>query len=131
MIKIEMKPTQYQIEIPDYGVFDVSPLGAGAEAEIRCLFRELDEAMENTKKPEFKALADREKAGEEIDKESQDYKDFIEAYKKGSEVIEKLRETVMEKMRNVIKGKNVDKLFNDFTYEQILEIHKKATREND
>ena len=47
MIKIEMKPTQYQIEIPDYGVFDVSPLGAGAEAEIRCLFRELDEAMES------------------------------------------------------------------------------------
>ena len=126
MIKIEMKPTQYQIEIPDYGVFDVSPLGAGAEAEIRCLFRELDEAMENTKKPEFKALADREKAGEEIVK-----KIDKQAYKKGSEVIEKLRETVMEKMRNVIKGKNVDKLFNDFTYEQILEIHKKATREND
>lgn len=129
MIKIEMKPTQYQIEIPGYGVFDVSPLGAGAEAEIRCRFRELDELMEKTK--QYQNIVDKEKAGEEVDKDSEEYKECIGALQNASKGVDNLRDTIIEKMQSVIKGKNVDKLFNDFTYEQILEIHKTATKGNE
>lgn len=127
MIKIEMQPTKYQIEIPGYGKFDVSPLGAGAEAEIRCAFRELDDYMSKTK--EYQDLIDKEKAGEEIDKESQEYKDCLNAFQEASNSVERLRDTIIKKMRNVFKGENVDKLFDDFTYDQIIEIHKKATKE--
>lgn len=126
MIKIELKPVTYQIEIPEYGVFDVSPLGAGAEAEIRMCFREVDELVAETKK--FTDLTDKEKAGEEVDKESQEYKDCMKALQDASKGIDKLRDTIIDKMRGVFKGKGVEKLFNDFSYEQILEIHSKATK---
>ena len=34
-MKIELAPKKIEVEIPDYGTFNVMPLGAGAEAEIR------------------------------------------------------------------------------------------------
>lgn len=129
MIKIEMKPTQYEVEVPGYGKFKISPLGAGAEAEIRMRFRELDDLMQESNK--FKYIADKENAGEEVDKESEEYKAAIESLKKCAAGVDRLRDTIIEKLRCVIKGDNVDKLFDELSYEQILELQKRATKRED
>ena len=128
-MKIEMSPKKVKVEIPNYGEFEVSPLGAGAEAEIRVIGRKISELQAETKK--YDDLVDRETKGEELDKESPEYKEAIGAYKAVAEAFDELRDTVYEKMRAVFKGKNIEKLFNDFTYDQILEIHTKATKDNE
>lgn len=125
MITIEMKPITNEVEIPGYGKFEISPLGAGAEAEIIVAYRELKQAKEDTKK--YDELVEKEEKGE-LDKNSKEYKDAIEAFRKVTELADHIRELSLEKLRAVIKGKNVDKLFNDFTYEQLNEIHEKATK---
>ena len=128
-MKIEMSPKKIKFEIPDYGEFEVSPLGAGAEAEIRIIGRKISELKSETKK--YDELVEKEKNGEELDKESEEYKKAVESYKAVAEAFDELRDVVYDKMRAVFKGKNVEKLFNDFTYDQILEIHNKATKENE
>lgn len=125
MITIEMKPIINEIEIPGYGKFEVSPLGAGAEAEIMVAFRELKEARDKAK--EFDYLIEKEQKNE-LDKESQEYKDALEAYKNVTELADRVRSLTLEKLRAVIKGDNVEKLFQDFTYEQLNEIHDRATK---
>lgn len=125
-MKIEISPIKYQIEIDGYGSFDVSPLGAGAEADIRIAYREMGEAVDATKK--FEGIVEREKNGEKMDKDSEEYKACMEAFSEASKVVDKVRETVLSKMRAVFKGKNVEKLFQDFTFDQILDIHNKATK---
>lgn len=126
-IKIEMKPIVCEVEIPNYGKFSVCPMGAGAEAEIRIISRELDEKTESTKK--YDELVEREKAGEKLDRNAEDYKACMKAYAEVGEVIDRLRDTYYEKLREVIKGKNVDKLFNDFTYDQIAKMYKEAIKD--
>ena len=123
-----MKPIKYELEIPGYGKFEVSPLGAGAEADIRILSRKLDEATEQTKA--FDDLVEKEKNGEKLDHNSEEYKKCMEAYRVAGEAVDALRDTLYEKLRNVFKGENVDKLFNDFTYDQLAEIHRKVTKKN-
>ena len=125
MITIEMKPIINEVEIPGYGKFEVSPLGAGAEAEIMVAFRELKEARDKAK--EYDYLIDKEKKNE-LDKESQEYKDALGAYKNVTELADRVRSLTLEKLRAVIKGDNVEKLFQDFTYEQLNEIHDRATK---
>lgn len=125
-IKIEMKPIVYDVEIPGYGIFQISPMGAGAEAELHVLSRELDEAMENTR--QYDALVEREKNGEELDHNTDEYKACMKSYQEAGKIVDKLRETYNEKLHKVIKGKGVAKLFEDFTYDQIAEIYKKATK---
>lgn len=127
-IKLDIKPINIKIEIPGYGEFTVTPLGAGAEAEVRIAFREMDEALKKAK--EYQSLVDREQAGEKLDTESEEYKLAIEALSIVGDLSDKARDIVMDKMREVIKGKNVDKLFNDFTYKQIQEIYRKAIEED-
>lgn len=125
MIKIELKPISNEIEIPDYGVFTVSPLGAGAEADIRIAFREMNELHEATK--QYEELVEKDKKGE-ADKDSEEYKQAMEAFQKAGKSAENVRELMLAKLRAVIKGKNVEKLFQDFTYEQIQEIYDRATK---
>ena len=125
-IKIELKPIVYEVEIPGYGVFQVSPMGAGAEAELRILSRELDEAMEKTK--QYDSLVEREKNGEKLDHDSDEYKACMESYKEDGKIVDKLRDTYNEKLHKTIKGKGVSRLFEDFTYDQIAEIYKKAIK---
>lgn len=127
-MKIEMSPKKVKVEIPDYGEFEVSPLGAGAEAEIRVIGRKIAELQEVTK--QYDDLVEREKNGEELDKESDEYKKAVDSYKAVAEAFDELRDLVYDKMKAVFKGKNIGKLFEDFTYDQILEIHSKATKEN-
>ena len=81
--------------------------------------------------PNYDDLVEREKNGEKLDTQSEEYKKAVQAYKNVSKAFDELRDTVYEKMRAVFKGKNIEKLFNDFTYDQILEIHSKATKENE
>lgn len=123
-MKIEMTPKKYPVEIPGYGEFEITQFGAGAEAEIRIAMRELNESMESNKK--FQDIIDREKNGEKIDQDSKEYKEAIEAFNNTSKLIEKVQDLTLEKMRYVIKGKNADKLFNDFTYDEISELYSKA-----
>lgn len=125
-IKIELKPIVYDVEIPGYGVFQVTPMGAGAEAELRILSRELDETMEKTK--QYDALVEREKNGEELDHNSEEYKACMKAYQEAGKIIDKLRDIYNEKLHKAIKGKGVSKLFEDFTYDQIAELYKKAVK---
>lgn len=126
-IKIEMKPITCEIEIPKYGKFFVSPMGAGSEAEIRVVSRELDEKTEATKK--YDDLVEREKNGEKMDHKSAEYVACLDAYAEVGKVVDRLRDLYYEKLREVIKGDNVDKLFNDFTYDQIAKIYKEATKD--
>lgn len=123
-MKIEMKPQKIKVEIPGYGSFDVTPLGAGAEAEIRILYRELNEALEESK--QFQGLVDREKNGEKLDHESEEYKNALEAFNKAGALADKVKDLTYIKMRSVFTGASVDKLFNDFTYQQIQDIYRKA-----
>ena len=127
-MKIEIAPKNVKIEIPDYGEFFVIPLGAGAEAEMRIVSRKIGELTEDTK--QYADIVEREKNGEEFDKNSEEYKKALESYRKLALAYDELRDTTLEKMRGCFKGKNIEKLFNDFTYEQILEIHGKAMSEN-
>ena len=127
-MKIELAPKKIEVEIPDYGTFNVMPLGAGAEAEMRIISRKINNLNEETK--QYEGMVEREKNGEEFDKNSEEYKNALGAYRKLAEAYNELRDVTLEKMRGCFKGKNVDKLFSDFTYEQILEIHGKAMSEN-
>ena len=123
-MKIELTLKKTQVEVPDYGTFEVSPFGAGAEAEIRIAMRELDDAMKTNEN--FSDLIKREENGEEIDRESAEYKEALEHFKNTSKKVEEVKDLTLTKLRGVIKGKNVDKLFNDFTYEQLMELYGRA-----
>lgn len=128
MIKLDIKPIKNKIEIPGYGVFEVSPLGAGAEAEIRIAFRKIDQVYEEAKK--YQGIVDREKNGEKLDRESDEYKEAIKAFNEVSKVSGETRDIVLSKMKMVINGDNLEKLFADFTYSQIQEIYRKAIGED-
>ena len=127
-MKIEMTPRKYKIEIPEYGEFEVSPIGAGTEAEMRVISREIKELTAETEK--YKDIVEKESNGEKLDQDSNEYQTALKLYKDLALKYDELRDLVYDRMRNLFKGKNVDKLFNDFTYDQILEIHGKATKEN-
>jgi hypothetical protein len=127
MITIEMKPITNEVEIPDYGKFSISPFGAGSEAEIRVAFRKMEEAYEDSK--QYAELVERERSGEKIDHNSEDYKKAIESFAKVSQCAEEAEAIATEKLRTVIKGKNVQKLFQDFTYRQLMDLYRKATAE--
>lgn len=134
-MKIEMTPKKTKVEIPDYGEFEVSPLGAGAEAELRIMYRELRELHEQAEqyqqKPEYQEIAEKEKNGEEVDKDSDTYKKAMDLFKSVTELAQKIEDLRLEKLLQVIKGKNVEKLFNDFSVNQINEIYMKATEGNE
>ena len=127
-MKIEMSPRKYKIEIPDYGEFEVSPIGAGTEAQMRIISREIQELTDETKK--YAGIVEKEKDGEKVDQDSEEYKNALKTYKDLALKYDELRDLVYDRMRKVFKGKNVDKLFDDFTYDQILEIHGKAVKDN-
>lgn len=125
-IKIEMKPTKYQVEIPGYGIFEISPLGAGAEAELRVIARKFSEMAEKIKK--YDGLVEKEKKGEKIDHDSKEWKEAINDYILTGELADELKDINYAKLRAVFKGDNVDKLFQDFTYKQLLELYKKVVK---
>lgn len=127
-IKVEIAPINIEIEIPKYGKFTVTPLGAGAEAEIRMAFRKIDEAVKEVEK--YKWLVDKEKAGEKIDQKSDEYKEAIAAFGKTGEISDEATDLALNKLKAVIRGKNSDKLFNDFTYAQLWKIYRKAIGED-
>ena len=127
-MKIEMSPRKYKIEIPDYGEFEVSPIGAGTEAQMRIISREIQELTDETKK--YAGIVEKEKDGEKVDQDSEEYKNALKTYKDLALKYDELRDLVYDRMRKVFKGKNVDKLFDDFTHDQILEIHGKAVKDN-
>lgn len=122
-MKIEIAPKKTKVEIPDYGTFEISPFGAGAEAEIRIAMRELNELMEDKS---FEGIIKREEQGEDVDKDSEEYKNALEHFKKANKKIEEVKDLTVSKLKNVIKGENKDKLFQDFTQEQLMEIYNKA-----
>lgn len=126
-IKIEMKPITCEIEIPGYGKFQVKPMGAGAEAEIRVISRELEEKDEIVK--QFDELVEKEKNGEKLDRNSEEYQACLKAYSEIGKVVDTLRDKTYEKMREVFSGEKVEQLFNDFTYEQIAKIYREATKD--
>lgn len=125
-IKIEIKPTTYKATIGDYGTFEISPLGAGAEAELRIALRECEEATKATE--EFNGLIEREKNGETLDKDSEEYKACMEALKVAGEKLEYAEQLSFDKLKRVFKGDRVDDLFNDLTMGQLYDIHKQATK---
>lgn len=128
-MKIDIAPKTIKIEIPNYGDFEVLPLGAGAEAELRIASRKINELTKETKK--YEELVKKEEANEDVDRESEEYSNALKAYRDLTEAYQDLKDITLEKMRACFKGKNIEKLFTDFTYEQILEIHGKAMAENE
>ena len=96
-IKIEIKPTTYKATIGDYGTFEISPLGAGAEAELRIALRECEEATKATE--EFNGLIEREKNGEKLDKDSEEYKACMEALKVAGEKLEYAEQLSFDKLK--------------------------------
>lgn len=127
-IKIEIKPIVYDVEIPGYGIFHVSPMGAGAEAELRILARKFNDAAERIKK--YDGLVERENKGEKIDHNSKEWKEAAAEYIKAGELADELKDTNYAKLRSVFKGEKVDQLFQDFTYKQLSEIYKKVLKQN-
>ena len=125
-IKIEIKPTTYKATIGSYGSFDIAPLGAGAEAEMRIALRDVDEATKKTEK--YSDLIEREKNGEKLDKESEEYKACLEALNAAAEKLEYANQISLEKLKGVFKGEKVDELFNDLTLGQLFDIHRRATK---
>lgn len=125
-MKIEMKPIKIEVEIADYGKFYVSPLGAGAEAEIRIITRELLDKIENDK--QYDVLVNKEKNGEKLDTTSEEYIKALEDLAQTAKLGDRVKDITIEKMKNVFKGDKVDKLFEDFTYDQIMEIYNKAVK---
>lgn len=125
-IKIEIKPTTYKATIGDYGTFEIAPLGAGAEAEMRIALRDVDEATKETEK--YSELVEREKNGEKLDKDSEEYKACVEAFNIAADKLEYANQLSLDKLKRVFKGEKVDELFNDLTLGQLFDIHRKATK---
>lgn len=116
MINIDITPQKIQIEIAGYGQFEVTPLGAGAEAALRIAQREMNELLEKVKEYGDAIKGDDEKLKEEA----------MEAVKEANKALDSYRDMFIEKMRRVFKGAKADKLFEDFTEAQLNEIYHKA-----
>lgn len=130
-MRIDITPKTTEIEIPNYGKYQITPLGAGAEAEIRVSVREFNEAYEDAK--QYQDLVDKERSGEKMDRTSDEYQEGLEAFNKVALLADKSREITLEKMRRCFKGdpEAIENLFNDFTYQQIQEIYNQAIGDKD
>ena len=128
-MKIELAPRNIEVELPNYGTFNVIPLGAGAEAEIKVVHRKIAELNEEVKK--YNGIVEKEKNGEDVDKESEEYKNALKAYNDLLDAFSELKDITLEKMRGCFKGKNAEKIFNDFSYEQIMQIYSEAVNSNE
>lgn len=126
-MKIELAVRKYEVEIDGYGKLFVSPLGAGAEAELRVAFRELDDALKETEA--FQSLLDKIEAKEAIDENSEEYKNCVKAWANAEEVSNKVKDVCISKMRAVFSGENVEKFFQDFTYGDIKKVYDTAIKE--
>lgn len=116
MISIDITPQKIKIKIADYGEFEVTPLGAGAEATIRVANRKMIRLLEEAKGcEEVLKSADEAKKKEAIDKLNE-----------ANDALDDYRDIFVEKMKKVFKGDNVDALFDDFSEAQITEIYHKA-----
>lgn len=125
-MKIELAPKKIEVEIPDYGTFNVMPLGAGAEAEIRVANRKIAELTKSVEP--YKALVEKEENGEEVDTKSEEYTKAVEAYKSLGNAYDDLKDLTLSKIRSCFSGKGVEKLFDDFSYEQIMQIYGEAVK---
>ena len=123
-MKIELAPKKIEVEIPDYGTFNVMPLGAGAEAEIRVENRKIAELTKSV--DPYKELVEKEENGEEVDTKSEEYTKAVEAYKALGNAYDDLKDLTLSKIRACFSGKGVEKLFDDFSYEQIMQIYGEA-----
>lgn len=126
VVNIEIKPIKYKVSVGGYGSFEISPLGAGAEAEIRIATREAQEANEELDK--FSDLVKREKGGEKLDIESEEYKACIEALDNANKSTNRAKDITLEKLRRVFSGDKVEDLFNDLTTGQLWDIYYQAIR---
>lgn len=126
VVNIELKPIKYKVSVGGYGSFEISPLGAGAEAEIRIVTREAQEANEELDK--FSDLVNREKNGEKLDVNSDEYKNCIEALENANKTTNRAKDVTLEKLRRVFSGDKVKDLFNDLTAGQLWDIYYQAIR---
>lgn len=113
---IDITPKKIKINLKDYGEFEVTPLGAGAEATLRVANRKMLELLEDAKKYED-GLA-------EADEDTK--KAAAEAFQAANKALDEYRDLFVEKMKRVFKGKKVDALFEDFSEAQIQDIYHKA-----
>lgn len=128
VVNIELKPIKYKVSVGGYGSFEISPLGAGAEAEMRIALRE---AMDSNE--QLNTYGDYEQFSKKfiredgtVDTDNEEYKQFIEVLEKAGDNNEKLQNITLEKLRKVFKGDNVDKLFDELTLSQIQDIYNQA-----
>lgn len=126
VVNIELKPIKYKVSVGGYGSFEISPLGAGAEAEIRIATREAQEANEELDK--FSDLVNREKNGEKLDVNSDEYKKCIEALENANKTTNRAKDVTLEKLKRVFSGDKVEDLFNDLTAGQLWDIYYQAIR---
>jgi len=126
VVSIEIKPIKYKVNVGGYGSFEISPLGAGAEAEMRIATREAQEANEELDK--YSELVKRESNGEKLDVNSEEYKACIEALNNANEKTNKAKDITLEKLRRVFNGDKVEDLFNDLTAGQLWDIYYQAIR---
>lgn len=133
MITIEAKPLTYDVEIPGYGVFTLSRLGAGKEAEMSYRLRVADEKQKEVSR-RYKGVIEQEKKlldekNDEELKKLRASKEYLEAKEAQAETSAALRDAVLYQ-REAVAGlwnsqnqKALERLKNDFSSEQLNELY--------
>lgn len=135
-ITLQAKPLEYEVEIPGYGIFTIRRIGAGAEADLASRMRVIEELQQMVKEEysdildeETKLIAAKDEKALNTLRSTDRYK---EVEKKQAEITKELNSTVeyTKKLAMSLWGsesyENLEKLFNDFTFEQIESLYKQA-----
>lgn len=135
-ITLQAKPLEYEVEIPGYGIFTIRRIGAGAEADLASRMRVIEELQQMVKEEysdildeETKLIATKDEKALNTLRSTDRYK---EVEKKQAEITKELNSTVeyTKKLAMSLWGsesyENLEKLFNDFTFEQIESLYKQA-----
>lgn len=135
-ITLQAKPLEYEVEIPGYGIFTIRRIGAGTEADLASRMRVIEELQQMIKEEysdifdeETKLIAAKDEKALKTLRSTDRYK---EVEKKQAEITKKLNSTVeyTKKLAMSLWGseshENLEKLFNDFTFEQIESLYKQA-----
>lgn len=125
-ITIDIAPKTTQVEVKGYGKFAVRPLGAGEELEINRIHREL--IAFNAEIDTLRPLVDAEKEGTASKEEIEE---GLGKVAKISEKIQELSDQHLAIIRRTFSGKasEIDKLFNELSGAQLMDIYRRANEE--
>lgn len=138
MVTLEAKPLEIKVNIPNYGLFTVRRLGAGAEAEIRSRLSKAIE-LSNKIQENYKDIIDKENRlikehddqGLERLRSQPRYASVRSEQKKVDQLLEKANEYANRcylALWSAEDHNSLERLFADLTTEQIQDLYKQAIK---